>query len=271
MKPAQYDGYDKNSNESAGGLIGRSFDACCPAVVTKELVHKYQEYALGDPRSDGGRVVLDSSMLKEAEDVTTFRPRDLSYRFLSYVADASGSVKGTQRSLLLLVFGNGTERSYSITIGGGKRFDDCAILTRQTSREALLRGNPDANATLLTTSCYGGGWGQGTNLNITAIASVDEGDEMLSWRTSSSSRRACGSRYASGIARAPMKKEIEGVDIENEEGMEIFGSLTYAMLVSVTHDTLVKDVDTGAGQSISFSAKETFGAWSVEPALDFLS
>lgn len=98
-------------------------DLCIP----KELVHEYQEYALGDPRSDGRRVVLDSSMLKEVDDVITFRPRDLLDRFLSYVADASGSVKGTQRPLLLLVFGNGTERSYSITIGGGKKFDDCTI------------------------------------------------------------------------------------------------------------------------------------------------
>lgn len=233
-------------------------DLCIP----KELVQKYQEYAHGDPRSDGRRVVLDSSMLKEVDDVITFRPRDLLDRFLSYVADASRSVNGPQRPLLLMVFGNGTERSHSITMGGGKRFDNLHNPDSTNIQEALLRGNPDANATLLTTSCYGGGWVQGTNLNITAIASVDEGDGLLSWRTSSSSGRACSSTYASGIACALMKKEIEGVDIENEEGMKILGSPTYAMLASVIHDTLVKDVDTRAGQSISFSAKEDI--WGME-------
>lgn len=68
-----------------------------------------------------------------------------------------------------------------------------------------------------------------------------------------------------------MKKEIEGVDIENEEGMEILGSPTYAMLVSVIYDTLVKEVDTRAGQNISSRSRRTCGAWSVEPVLGFLS
>lgn len=197
-------------------------------------------------------------MLKEVDDVIKFRPRDLLNRFLSYVADASRSVKGTQRPLLILMFGHGTNRSSSITIGGVRRFEHWTLLTRQKSRDALLRGNPNANAKLLTTSCYGRGWVQDPNLDITAMAGVNHEEELLSWPTISSSGRACGSKYALGVARALMKKEIESVDIENE-GMEILGSPTCAMLVSVIHVTLVKEVDKRVGQSISFSAEDKWG------------
>ena len=54
---------------------------------------------------------------------------------------------------------------------------------------------------------------QDTNLDISVMAGVDHNDELLSWPTSSSSGRVCGSRCASGVARALMKKEIEDVNI----------------------------------------------------------
>lgn len=176
-------------------------------------------------------------MVHEVDDIITCSPKDLLDRFLSYVASASRDVKGTMRPILILVFGHGTESSFSVTIGGAKIFEKCPELTREKFREALLRGNPDPNATMLTTSCFGGDWVQDRSFNTTAMAGVDANTELLSWPESGSLNRACGSRYASGIAQALMKKEIEGLDFDDEEGEEILSSPTYAMLVSVIHET----------------------------------
>lgn len=231
-------------------------------VSPKELVNKYQEFTHGNPRSDNRRVVLDKSMLNEVDDVKICAPNDLLDRFLSYVASTSRDVKGTSRPILILIFGHGTHPSFSITIGGAKIFEKCSVLTRGKFREALLRGNPNPNVTVLTTSCYGGGWVQDTTINVTAMAGVNETRELLSWPESGSLKRACGSRYATGIAQALMKKEIEGLDLDDEEGEKILDSPTYAMLVSVIHETLTKEVDVREENDISFSAKDDI--WGME-------
>ena len=231
-------------------------------VSSEELLRSYQEFAHGNPGSDDRRVVLDRSMLGEVDDVITCRPRDILDRFLLCVADASRRVKGTQSPVLILMFGHGTDKLYPITIGGVKRYKTGLTLTREKFRETLLRGNSDVNVTLLMTSCYGGGWVQDTNLHITAMAGVDGGKALLSWPLSNSLGRACGSRYALDIARALIKTEIEGLDLDNMEGEENLESPTYDMLISVIYDTLVKEVDTIEGQTISFSAKDDI--WGME-------
>lgn len=231
-------------------------------VSPNELVKKYQEFAHGNTRSDKRRVVLDNSMLKEVDDVVTCAPRDLLDRFLSYVLTASRDIKGTQRPILILVFGHGTRPQFSIPIGGAKIFEKCPTLTREEFREALLRGNPDANATMLMTTCYGGGWVQETSINMTAMAGVDCNTQMLSWPESDSLGRYCGSRYASGIAEALMKREIGGLDLDGNEGDDIEESSTYTILVSVIHDTLTKEVDIREENEISFSAKDDM--WGME-------
>lgn len=231
-------------------------------VLPKELVNRYEEFAYGNPGSDDRRVVLDKSMLNELEDIITCAPKDLLDRFLSYVACASSDVKSTLRPILILVFGHGTNTSYSITIGGAKIFEDCPQLTRQKFKEALLSGNPDANATVLTTSYFGGGWIADTSINVTAMTGVDSATELLSWPESESLKHGCGSRYASGIAEALMKTEIDGLSLEDEDEENIRDSPTYDTLVSVIDETLAKEVDVRENNDISFSAKDDI--WGME-------
>ena len=90
-------------------------------VQPRELVKKYQQYAHGDSRQPGRRVVLDESMLENVRDINAFPGRnDLKDTFLTYVSEACKKTIGTDRPVLFLVFGHGPKRNYSITIGGTK-------------------------------------------------------------------------------------------------------------------------------------------------------
>lgn len=64
-----------------------------------------------------------------------FRLKDLLDMFLSCVANASRSVKGTQRPILILMFGHGIDKFYSITIGSVKRYKTCLRLTQEKFKE----------------------------------------------------------------------------------------------------------------------------------------
>lgn len=231
-------------------------------VDPRHLIEKYKEYAHGDPRSNDRRVVLDSSMKEDVNDVLVFNGKDLLERFLSYVTNISKQVKNTNRPILVLIFGHGIPYSYSITIGGTGIYESCPTLTREKFREAILRHNPNPNISILTTSCYGGGWAQSTFLNITTMAGVDDLSELLSWPESISLGRCCGSRYATGVARALIRTEIEGFVWATGEGDEIQDSSTFAALVSMIHRVLTEEIDVREKNSISFSAKDD--EWGME-------
>lgn len=231
-------------------------------VDPRQLIEKYKEFSHGDPRTNNRRVVLDETMRKDVEDVLVFQEKDLLERFLAYVADASKGVKGTNRPMLIMIFGHGTVLSYSITIGGTGKAEKCDILTIEKFQEALLRHNSNPNVTLMTTACYGGGWVQSPCLNITALAGVDEETQLLSWPVSDSMGRCCGSRYATGVAQALIKTEIQGLDLLTNEGNEALASPTFAALVAAIHDTLVEEIDVRENNEISFAAKDDM--WGVE-------
>ena len=231
-------------------------------VNPMQLIKKYKEFSHGDPRTSNRRVVLDESMMAAVEDVLVFKEKDLLERFLSYVADASKEVKSTSTPILIMIFGHGTVLSYSITVGGKGIPENCDILTIEKFQEALLRHNSNPNVTLMTTACYGGGWVQSPCLNITTLAGVDEETELLSWPVSDSMGRCCGSRYATGVAQALIKTEIQGLDLLTNEGHEALTSPTFAALVAAIHDTLVEEVDVRENNEISFAAKDDI--WGVE-------
>ncbi|MCJ1271269.1 hypothetical protein MMC22_011169 [Lobaria immixta] len=231
-------------------------------VHPEDLIKKYGEFAHGDPRTHDRRIVLDASMKDDVKDILVFKGNDLLERFLSYVSEASMKVKGTTRPILVLVFGHGVKDIYSITIGGTGLYKSCPKLTRPKFNEALLRHNPDPNVAMLLTSCYGGGWIQTEYLNITAMAGVDHKAQLLSWPESSSIGRCCGSRYSTGVAKALIKTEIEGLTFSSEDGEEVIDSPTFAALVEEIHKTLTKEIDVRENNNISFAAKDD--VWDME-------
>ena len=184
-----------------------------------------------------------------------FKSNDLLERFLANVTEASKLSKGTSNPILVLVFGHGTQ-AYSILVGGAGAHDSCPLLTRNKLTEAILRHNPDPNVAFLTTCCYGGGWVQSTFMNISVLSGTTADEVLLAWGTSDSPGRSCGSRYASGVARALIKREIPDFTFANEEGDEVLRSGTFAALVKIIHDTLVKEIDVWESNRISFLAKD---------------
>ena len=227
-----------------------------------ELVRKYKEYAHGNPATNDRRIVLDESMLADVEDVIVFEPEDLLERFLSYVTDASEDVKYTNRPILVLIFGHGSEGAFDIMIGGEGEFEKCDRLTEKKFKEAVIRHNSTPNLAVLTTACFGGGWIQSPFLNITIMAGVTQWGELLSWPVSQSVSRLCGSRYATGVAKALIKTTIEGFSWNSEEGGEIESSPTFAALEKNIHHILSKEIDVRENNEISFSAKDDI--WNME-------
>ena len=225
-------------------------------VRPHDLVKKYKEYAHGNPKSDQRRIVLDQSMMVELGDILVFQPNDLLERFLSYLANMTKQTKNTLQPILVLMFGHGVEDVYSVLIGGRGAHETCPTVTRSKFKEALLRYNPNPNVTLLTTSCYGGAWVETDFFNITGMAGVNRQEEVLSWSASASLQRCCGSRYATGVAQALIKMEIQELDLLTDDGQEVLSSPTYAALVRKIHDTLTKEVDVREDNYISFSAKD---------------
>ena len=226
------------------------------------LVRKYGEYVHGNPTTSSRKIVLDASMLDSVRDVMVYKGSDLLERFLAYVKDVAKETADTNRPILILIFGHGTEGKFSITIGGTGEFESCPILTIQKFREALISGDKNPNVALLTTSCFGGGWCQTTSLNITAMAGVNEAKELLSWPYSKSLSRCCGTRYVTGIVQVLIKKEIEGFQISSDEFDDIKQSTTYAALMKTIQHTLTQEVDVRDSNEISFAAKDDL--WGTE-------
>lgn len=229
-------------------------------VNPRDLVDQYEEFVHGDPRSNDRRVVLDKMFANELKDVRVFAPNDLLKRFLSYVSEACKATKNIKRPILVLIFGHGEEGSFAITIGGAGKFSSCPRLYQQKFREAIHRHNPDANVALLTTSCFGGGWTQTNLLNITAMSGTNVKEQLISWPQSASMRRVCGSRYATGVAQALVRSELQSLDMESES--EIRQSSTFAALEEMIHDILTKEIDVRESNDISFSAKDDM--WDME-------
>ena len=200
-------------------------------------------------------------MLKDFKDILVLpRKNDLKDTFLACVQDACKKTIGSDQPVLLLVFGHGSELTCSITIGGTTASEECPSLEMTDLKAAMRHQNPNPNVSMLTLSCYGGGWVQNAFLNMTAMAGATEGTETLSWPKSGSQGRCCGSRFATALAQALIKQQIQDLDLEKEE--KLLDSPTYAALVKVVHDTLVEEVDTQLKNEISFSAQDD--AWGME-------
>lgn len=65
--------------------------------------------------------------------------------------------------------------------------------------------------------------------------------------------RCCGFRYATGVAQALIRSEIQDLDSNNEEKVQ--QSFTFAALVVSIRDILIKEMDVREHNPISFSAK----------------
>lgn len=234
-------------------------------VDPSTLLNKYSDFVHGNAER---RIVLDQTMLPELGDVRVVdtsrdsNQNDLVELFLSTVRkEAEKSVENDQ-ALLVLVFGHGDEDTHSITIGGNKAAESNPQLTRQAFRRAIPT---KARVTMLTTSCYGGGWSQTPLLNNTTLTAVDDSHESLSWPKSRSGR-FCGSRYATAVTQSLIRMSFPDWDLDEDKLQELESdestAETFAQLAKTVRHILFEEVDKREGNSISFSAKDD--KWGME-------
>lgn len=219
-------------------------------VSPEQYVEKYARLLHGDATKDR-KVVLDASMLEDKKDITTVSAKILAERFLATVADASKQTKGTDRQILVMMFGHGWEDVYSIVIGGPAE-DLAQAISPQILQQALIRHNPRPQATILSTSCFGEGWCFARSGNTSNIHGGNDATQLRSWPASDSIRQYAGSKFAASVAEALVRTELLGESEENPMATPTFATLTKAI-----SDILVKEVDNSTvADHPSFAAQD---------------
>ncbi len=248
-------------------------------VDPETMVKKYGEYAHGSPNRER-RVVLDDSMLFKLSNLRVVNTSKTSTkdmlldRFVATVRDECVEAIRKDQNVLVLIFAHGRKRTSAISLGGNKLGIESPKLQREYFAGQIPR---NAKVTLLTTSCYGGGWAQTPNLNTTTMAAVDESNESLSWPPSDSSLRHCGSRYATGVTQALIKMSFPEWQLDEGTYSRIESdnstSATYVQLAKTIRHTLFEEVDKRESNTISFSARDDHWAmeWRVRTGISTLS
>jgi hypothetical protein len=109
---------------------------------------------------------------------------------------------------------------------------------------------------LLTTACYGGGWAINPNLNITSSTAQHKSTQSLAWPVSGTrNARACGSPFASAVAKSLLSLTIDGSGRDDYENFDYIP--TYSGFIKVVRDKLQQldqrsiTVDPVIGSSVS--------------------
>jgi hypothetical protein len=118
--------------------------------------------------------VLEVRLLDIIQETGTLRvveAKVLLERFIKTVEDECKAAEKAEQDVLLLVFGHGDYGSYGVTIGSHSNieFRETLVLRLQVNHPKVAVGKK-AKCTLLTTSCYSGGWTMNPDLNLTVIA-----------------------------------------------------------------------------------------------------
>lgn len=224
-----------------------------------DLIEKYGTYAHGNPFEER-REVLNKDLLSDVtkvDNVRVLQRKELCERFVSTVRSEIALCLQKEQPLLLLIFGHGERESHSIRIGlrsgqeGKFRISDLAKMADVCANGRVPQ------ISLLSTSCFSGGWAMVPSLNISAMTASGPTIESCSWSSSKSWGRYCGSIYATAVLQALLK-------MENGASNEVdFDSPTYAELCRVIHTTLCSDVDRhGEQHQVMFAAQDD--KWEME-------
>lgn len=125
----------------------------CTAEAPQQLIHRYQEYLHVNPHKPR-KVVLNQMMVQDGKlgNFTVFPRAELKTRFIRIVKSECQAARAKKEAILILVFGHGDSTTYGITLGRG------ALNKLKISNLRSAIGGNDLAVTLLTTSCYSGGW-----------------------------------------------------------------------------------------------------------------
>ncbi|PGH32040.1 hypothetical protein GX50_05165 [[Emmonsia] crescens] len=159
-----------------------------------ELVSKYGTYLHGNAHKTR-KVVLDAEMLDKGKigPIQTYPRMHLKENFLRIVESESSTARQTGERLLLLLFGHGDKDTHGVALGLGN------LRKLKISNLRRVIGGPGVSVTLLSTSCYSGGWSTTPELNISTMTAAGPENEGISWPVSASLDRACGSMWSSAV------------------------------------------------------------------------
>lgn len=131
------------------------------AEEPQQLIHRYGEYRYGNPHKPR-KVVLNQKTVKagKLDNLIVFPRGQLKTRFIRIVKSECQAARENKETILLLVFGHGDSRTYGITLGTG------AVSKLKISNLRSAIGRDGLAVTLLSTSCFSGGWSISPELNI---------------------------------------------------------------------------------------------------------
>lgn len=228
------------------------------SIDPRTLVEKYGRLLHGNPKT-GRKVVLNRINLDALQNINVIQPEDLAERFLEHVSEATRKTCGTDRQVLIMTFCHCQNMTHRLEING--KDDQIIAIDMNIMRWALTRFNSSPVVTLMTTSCYGGGWCFAISPTETTLTAGHEKTKTLSWPMSEATRdHICGSRCAVGVTQALIRAELGGF---KESEMPLECQKIYKALEEVIHDILAEEVDIRYPKSpISFVSKE--GEWEAE-------
>lgn len=188
----------------------------------------------------------------EVDDILVFPQGQLKTRFIRIVMSECQVSRAKKETILLLIFGHGDSRTYGVTLGTG------AVSKLKISNLRSAIGGDDLADTLLSTSCYSGGWSISPDFNM-AAASPDA--QSLSLAASVSLGQLCGSIWVSAVLPALLEgstsnstEDVEKILPEktNKEQLKTFNSFS-----RLVFEYLFKKVDRKATEhDITFSAQD---------------
>lgn len=158
-------------------------------------------------------------------------------------------------TVLRLIFGHRDSRTYRITLGTG------AVSKIKISNLRSAIGGDSLAVTLLSTSCYSGGWSISSEFNITTMAAAGPNAQCISCAASASLGRMCGSIWASAVLPARLKESTSNSTEDAEEILPETANeeqrTTFSSFCRSVFEYLFKKVDRKATENdITFSAQD---------------
>lgn len=228
-----------------------------------DLVATHDRYLHGNPHGQR-KVVLDADILAQAKKARHspqhINPDRLKQEAKRIINSECEAAELANEAVLILIFGHGDKDNYGIELGKGQR----PTLKIHDFKSATK--NFKVGITMITTSCYSGGWNCNPQLNISTMTAAGNDVVSLSWLHSGSTGPACGSMFTSALvqkltrAGADSKSLIDGDDDDADytEDQET----SYAEFTRTVHERLLKDIDRrGYEHGLTFGDHDD--AWSM--------
>ena len=232
-----------------------------------DLVRKHGRYLHGNSYRQG-KVVLDAAILakskKSRHAPQHIKAQDLKMKIKGIITAECKAAEKAKENLLILFFGHGDVQNHGIILGLGHR-PTLKIQEFKSATKAF-----QVSITMVTTSCYSGGWTCHPELNISTMTAAGNENVSLSWRFSGSSGRACGSMFTTALVQKLTKVGATGKSLimdededEDEDKEETEDQIeSYAEFTRTVHEHLLMDVDRrGYEHNITFGAQDD--AWNM--------